>query len=197
MADFNPDNFQNPKPSFPNMELLNNLICPFESLKTLNSSNAHHGLVGLSNDNFLDHQQPNLSISFIENFQSALNSDGPFYDPVVTHFLPSDEGPNQGKRMKRISETDELDADHRNRKKYVIYYAYMYFDFLLNENDIFLKIFFYIKFSTRMMYKCINVFYLYFNFLYAHIEKNIIQSRFTLETDKITVRYIILYEFSI
>ncbi|XP_057477264.1 transcription factor bHLH75 [Actinidia eriantha] len=115
MADFNPDNFQNPKPSFPNMELLNNLTSPFESL---NSSNAHHGLVGLSNDNFLDHQQPNLSMSFIENFQSALNSDGPFYDPVVTHFLPSDEGPNQGNSMKRVSETDELDADHRSRKKY-------------------------------------------------------------------------------
>ncbi|XP_059659177.1 transcription factor bHLH75-like [Cornus florida] len=97
MAEFNAE-VHNLKPSFSeinssNMDLLNNLSALEDGLH----SNVQ-GLVGLSNDTFLDHhQQSHLNpINFIDhhNIQSSFNHDGPFYDPIVNQFLPLAGGPS-------------------------------------------------------------------------------------------------------
>ncbi|KAA8532694.1 hypothetical protein F0562_032727 [Nyssa sinensis] len=94
MADFTAD-LQNLKLSFSEMnssamELLNNL-------SAMDNSNVQ-GLVGLSTYSFLDHEQPQLPMTFTDNIQSSLHPDGPFYDPFA-HFLPSAGGSSHEKVM--------------------------------------------------------------------------------------------------
>ncbi|KAA8529147.1 hypothetical protein F0562_034054 [Nyssa sinensis] len=107
MAEFTGD-LQNLNPSFsdmnsPTMELLKNL----SALDNLNSN--VQGLVGLSNDSFLDHnQQPPLPMTFNDNIQSSFHPEGPFYN-LISHFLPSAGGLSQEcKTVKAMPGTDHL-----------------------------------------------------------------------------------------